>query len=176
MQASGNFPSNEMPITYSSLQTLVDNLHTAILATNSGSTSSTSNMHEQERMLVNGFNFIKSHVEYTSNNSLDPPTMITSAGMQVSTTGGANNGVTELTLSADGNGKITIRIPRGKDEKAFVFETSTDGIGFSKATSSSLTKVSIAGLTAATTVYVRYYAISKTGEGAVSQAKSVIVL
>lgn len=175
MQASGNFQANEMPISFSTLQTLVDNLHNAILATNNGSVTSTSNMHEQERILVNAFNFIKSHVEYIANNTLDAATIITSAGMQVATQSGSN-GVTELTLEALGNGKLQVRIPRGADEKAFVYEISTDGTTFTKATSSSLTKITISNLQAASTVYIRYYAISKNGEGATSQAKSVIVL
>ena|SRR3989344_5983994 len=104
---------------------------------------------------------------------LDPATVIISAGLQVASQGGSN-GVTELTLSADG--KLTIRVPRGKNEKAFVYETSSDGATFSKAASSSLTKITINNLIAASTIYVRYYAISKIGESAVSQAKSVIVL
>ncbi len=175
MQASGNFPLSDMPITYSTLQTLVDNLHNAIIATNSGSPSATSNMHEQERVLVNAFNFIKSHVEYVANNTLDPATMIVSAGMQVATQGGAN-GVTELTLEALGNGKLQVRIPRGTDEKAFVYEISADGATFNKATSSSLTKITISNLQPASTIYIRYYAIGKNGEGAISQVKNVIVV
>lgn len=174
MQASGNFPDNEMTVSYSRLQTLIDNLHNAILATNAGTTSSTTNMHEQERILLSAFNLVKAHVEYVANNSLDAATIITSAGMQVAVTGGAN-AVTELTLEAIGNGTITVKVPRGKDEKAFIFELSTDGTSFTKIICSALTKVNIANLTPASTVYIRYSAISKTGEGAISQAKSVIV-
>lgn len=176
MQASGNFPAGSMPITYSNLQTIIDNLHTAILATNDGGSSSVSNMHEQERILVGAFNLIKSHVEFVANNNVDPATTITSAGLQVVPNGGFN-GVSELTLAAAGNGTVTVRIPRGQDEKAFVFEKSTDGgASFSKAASSSLTKISIGGLQPASTVHVRYYAIGKNGEGAMSQAKYIIVL
>jgi hypothetical protein len=175
MQASGNFPANDMPISYTRLQAFINNLHDSILATNSGSPGSISNMHEQERILVNAFNFIKSHVEYVANNTLDPATVIVSAGMQVAVVGGGST-VTELTLETSGNGKITVRVPRASTDKAFAFETSLDGSTFTKATSSSLSKVTIGTWAPATTVYIRYYGIGKTGETAVSQAKSIIVL
>jgi hypothetical protein len=113
-------------------------------------------------------------VEYVANLSIDPATIITSAGMSVAVTGG-QNAVTELTADATGNGKIIIRVPRAAGEKAFIFETSTDGVNYSKTGSSSLTKIELSGFTPATTVHVRYYAISKTGDSAISQSKSVIV-
>src|SRR3989344_8681991 len=90
MQASGNFPANNMPMSYSSLQTIIDNLHNAILATNTGTTTSTSNMHEQERILMSAYNLIKAHVEFVANSSVDASGIIVSAGMQVAVTGGAN--------------------------------------------------------------------------------------
>lgn len=175
MQSSGNFPNSDLPLSYSSLQTIVDNLHNAILATNAGTTVNTSDMHEQERILVIAFNLVKAHVEFVANNSSTPETIITSAAMQVTVNGGSN-AVSELTLQAAGNGSVVVRVPRGKDEKAFVFEKSSDGVAYSKVTSSSLTKITINGLQTASTVYVRYYAISKNGEGEMSAAKSVIVL
>ena len=175
MQASGNFPANNMPMSYSSLQTIIDNLHNAILATNTGTTTSTSNMHEQERILMSAYNLIKAHVEFVANSSVDASGIIVSAGMQVAVTGGAN-AVTVLTLEASGNGEVIIKVPRGQDEKAFIFEASTDGTAFSKVRSSTLTKVTISGYSPGSTIYVRYFAINKIGETTTSQVVSAIVL
>ena len=175
MQASGNYPASDMPITYGRLQTLVDNLHNAILASNAGTSTSISTMHEQERILISAFNLIKAHVEFVANNTVDPTSMITSAGLQIAVSGGAS-GVSELTLETAGNGGVVIKVPRGPDEKAFVFEVSTDGTSFTKVKSSSLTKVTISPYTPGNTIYVRYYAITKVGETAISQVKSIIVL
>ena len=175
MQTSGNFPSSVMAISYGNIQTIIDDLHDAILATNAGTAASTSSMHEQERILVSAFNLVKGQVEFIANSNVDPATVITSAGMQVIANGGSN-AVTELALEAAGNGTVIVRVPRSPDEKAFVFEKSLDGITYTKAISSSLTKISITGLQPASTLYVRYYAISKNGESATSQAKSIIVL
>lgn len=69
-----------------------------------------------------------------------------------------------------------MRVPRVATEKAFVYEVSPDGVTYTKFTSSSLTKVTITGQQPGSTIYVRYYAISKNGEGAISQPKSVIVI
>src|SRR3989344_6525907 len=76
MQANGNFPASGMPITYSSLQNLINNLHNAIVAANNGTSSDTSNMHEQERILSNAFSLIKSHVEYIANLCLILPRLL----------------------------------------------------------------------------------------------------
>lgn len=175
MQASGNFPASDMPINYANLQTIVDNLHNAILATNTGTVQSTSVMHEKERMLISAFNVVKAHVEFVANNSVDAQGIILSAGMQVAVSNGSN-GVTTLTLEAGGNGKVVIKVPRGPDEKAFVFEASTDGASFTKVKSSTLTKVEISGYTPGSTLYVRYFGINKQGETAISEVKSLIVL
>jgi hypothetical protein len=175
MQASGNFPASTMPITYPSIQTIITNLHTAAVAANNGTTTDTSFMHEQERILVSAFNFIKAHVEFVANNTTDAATVIVAAGMQVAAIGGAN-GVSELTLDAIGNGTLQVRVPRQTDQKAFVFEYSADGATWVDLTSSSLTKVTLANQTPGSNIYVRYYGISKTGKGAYSQTKSAIVL
>lgn len=175
MQASGNFPASDMPINYSNLQTIIDNLHNAIIAANAGTVQSTSAMHEQERILISAFNVIKAHVDYVANNSVDAEGVILSAGLQVAALAGSS-GVTILTLEAQGNGKVVIKVPRGPDEKAFVFEVSTDGTSFTKVKSSTLTKVEISGYTPGSTIYVRYYAINKQGETALSEIKSTIVL
>lgn len=176
MQACGYFPAGGMPISYPSIQTIITNLHTAAVTASNGTTADTSHMHEQDRILVSAFNFLKAHVEFVANNSADPATVITAAGMQVATTGGGN-GVTELTLDAVGNGKLQVRVPRQTSEKAFLFEYSNDGgTTWNELTSSSLTKVTLANQTPGATIFVRYCAISKTGKSTFSQAKSAIVL
>jgi hypothetical protein len=176
MLASGNFPAGNMPITYVAIQTVINNLKTAIAAAAAinKSPNDTAKLHEQERILVTAFNFIKAHVEFEANNATDPASIITSAGMQVAPFGGTN-AVTELTLDALGNGTINIRVPRAIGEKAFIIEKSVDGNTWVEAITSSLTKIKLTGLTPSTTVYIRYYAISKTGKTAASQAKTVIV-
>jgi hypothetical protein len=176
MQSSGNFLASNMPITYLILQTLITDLHNAIIAAANGTPTDTAYMHEQERMLVNAFNLIKSHVEMVANNnSANAASIITSAGMQVATLGGSN-AVSELTLEALGNGKIKIRIPRQTGEKAFIFESSSDNITWTDVLFSSATTVTLPNLTPVSTIYIRYSAISKTGKGASSQSKSVVVL
>ncbi|MCD6066304.1 MAG: hypothetical protein K0S33_1130 [Bacteroidetes bacterium] len=132
---------------------MIDNLHNAILTTNSGVAGSTSDMHGKERMLVTAFNLIKAHVEYVANQNPDAETYITSAGMQVMQSGGASP-VSELTLDAPGNGVVIVRVPRGIGEKAFVYEMSTDNTGFTKVTSSTLAKITISAQQPGSTLYV----------------------
>ncbi len=176
MQSSGNFLASNMPITYLILQTLITDFHNAIIAAANGTPTDTAYMHEQERMLVNAFNLIKSHVEMVANNnSANAASIITSAGMQVATLGGSN-AVSELTLEALGNGKIKIRVPRQTGEKAFIFESSTDNITWTEVLFSSNTTITLSSQIPVSTIYIRYSAISKTGKGASSQAKSVVVL
>ena len=176
MQSSGNFLASNMPITYLILQTLITNLHNAIVAATNGTPTDTAYMHEQERMLVSAFNVIKSHVEMVANsNSANAASIITSAGMQVATSGGFN-AVSELTLEAIGNGKLQIRVPRQTGEKAFVYENSADGITWTEFASSTITKVTLSNQTPGSTVYIRYYAINKTGKTPYSQTKNAIVL
>jgi hypothetical protein len=177
MQSSGNFLASNMPITYLILQSLITNLHNAIVAATNGTPTDTAYMHEQERMLVNAFNLIKSHVEMVANNNgaANAASIITSAGLQVAIPGGAN-GVSELTLEATGNGKIKIRMPRQTGEKAFIIESSADGVTWAEVLYTSNTSVTLANQTPVSTIYVRYSSISKTGKGAYSQAKTVVVL
>jgi molybdopterin-binding protein len=176
MQTSGNFPAAGMPITYPSLQTIITNFHNSIIAATNGTPTDTAAMHEHERIFVSAFNFIRSHVEFVANgNSANAASIITSAGMQVAGIGG-NNAVSELTLEASGNGKIKIRIPRQTGEKAFIFESSADNITWGEVLFSSNTTVTLSNQTPVTTLYIRYSAISKTGKGAYSQAKTVVVL
>ncbi|MCD6066331.1 MAG: hypothetical protein K0S33_1157 [Bacteroidetes bacterium] len=108
MMASTLYPDAQLPVGYVSMQTLIDNLHHAIVATNSGTAGSTSDMREKERMLVTAFNLIKAHVEYVANQNVDAETFITSAGMQVMQSGGGSS-VSELTLDAPGNGVVMVR-------------------------------------------------------------------
>jgi hypothetical protein len=175
MQASVNFTNPPLP--YVDVQTLIDDFGASITQANSnGATAEdTRNMHEQEKLLVSAFNMLKMHVEFVANNSLDPEAVILSAGMQVAINGGAN-AVAELTLDAGGGGTVVIRVPRGPEEKAFVFEISNDGVSYSRLRSSTLTKVTISGYTAGSTIYIRYFAITKNGDGVVSAAKSVMVV
>ena len=176
MQSSGNFPAATMPISYPTLQSYITNLHQANIVAINGTPTDTAFMHEQERILVSALNFLKSHVEYMANtNSANTASIITSAGMQIASTGG-NNPVSELTLEAIGNGKLQIRVPRQTGEKAFVFESSADGIAWVEFTLNSLTKITLSNQALGSTVYIRFAAISKTGKGAYSQAKSAIIV
>lgn len=175
MQSSGNFAASTMPISYPALQTLITNLHGAVVAADNGTTTDTSHMHEQERILISAFNFIKAYVEMVANNNVDPTTIIISAGMQVAINGG-QNAVTELTLDATGNGTLQVRVPRLSDEKAFVFESSTDGTTWLEFASSTITKAELKQQTPGALIYVRYLAISKTGKSAYSNIKNAIVV
>ena len=176
MQSSGNFLASSMPITYVILQSLITNLHNAIVAATNGTPADTAYMHEQERMLVVAFNLIKAHVEMVANASgTNAASVITSAGMQVAASGGAN-AITELSVTAIGNGKVQIRVPRQTGEKAFIFESSADSNTWVEFASSTETKVTLSNQTPGSTVYIRYYAISKTGKSAYSQVKSAIAL
>lgn len=174
MQASGNFPANSMPITYAVLGTLKTNLHTAIVATGNGTPGSTSHMHEQERLLQSALNFIRAYVEQVANAAADPKTIIESAGMSVVVSPGSSP-VTELTVTAIGNGEIQVSVPRNNGESAFVYQFSTDGINWQEFAMSKLATVVLSNQTPATTLYFRFAAIGKT-KGTFSQAKSVIVL
>lgn len=157
------------------IQTIITNLHNAIVAAHNGTTTDTSFMHEQERILVSAFNFIKSHVEFVANHTTDAATVIVSAGMRLAINSGAN-GISTLTLDAMGNGTLQVWVHRQTGEKAFVYEYSTDSTTWVELTSSSLTKVALANQTPGSTIYARYYVISKTGKSAYSQSKSAIVL
>ena len=175
MQSSGNFSASNMPIPYPSIQTIITNLHNATVAASNGTTADTAYMHEQERIFVSAFNFLKAHVEMVANNSTSPVSIITSAGMQVAASGGFN-AVSELTLEATGNGKLQVRVPRQIGEKAFIYESSADGTTWVEFATGTVTKVTLANQTPGSTVYIRYYAINKTGKSSYSQVKSAIVV
>ena len=176
MQSSGYFPASSMPITYPAIQTLITNLHNASVVASNGTTTDTVYMHEQERVLLSAFNFLKAHIELVANNTTTPNAIITAAGLQVAVNGG-NNGVTDLTLNAIGNGKLQVTVPRQASEKAFVYEYSTDGgTTWLELISSSLSKVTLSNQTPGSNISVRYYSISKIGKGAYSQTKSAIIV
>ncbi len=176
MQSSGYLPASSMPITYPAIQTLITNLHNASVVASNGNTADTVYMHEQERVLLSAFIFLKAHIELTANNTTTPNAIITAAGLQIAVNGG-NNGVTELTLNAIGNGKLQVSVPRQANEKAFVYEYSTDGgTTWLELISSSLSKVTLTNQTPGSNISVRYYSISKTGKSAYSQVKTAIIV
>ncbi|MDP2384975.1 MAG: hypothetical protein Q8M29_01270 [Bacteroidota bacterium] len=73
---------------------------------------------------------------------------------------------------------MQIRVPRHAGEAAFRFEYSltNNGNDWQLFTYSSLTKQVIKSQAPASTIYVRYAAIDKTGIGTFSTTKSAIVL
>lgn len=174
MQASGNFPAATMPISYAVLSTYKNNLHTAIVAMGNGTPGSTSHMHEQERILVSALNFLRAYVEQVANAGTDPTTLIESAGMSVYSTSG-NSAVTELTLTATGNGTIQICVPRNKGEAAFIYQSSTDAVTWEEFAVSKLATVELQNQTPASTLSFRFAPVGKS-KGAFCQSKSVIVL
>src|ERR1035437_1908484 len=106
MQASGNFPDSIMTISYSRLDELRVNVHNAVIAVGTGM-GTAAQVKDEVRLLVSAFNFVRSLVEKTANESADPQAVIESAGMTVITTLG-NTAVTEITLSAMGGGTIQV--------------------------------------------------------------------
>jgi hypothetical protein len=174
MQASGNFPAADMPIAYTQLDTLKTNLHTAIVTAASGAPGSAGDMHEQERLLVTAYNFVRAFVEKKANASTDPTAMIESAAMTVYSASG-NTAVTELTLTAMGNGTIQVCVPRAKGEAAFVYQYSTDGQNWQEFVVSKLATVELTNQTPGATLYFRFAAINLT-KGPFSQAKSIMVV
>lgn len=176
MQNSGNFPNATMPMSYAASQTLVTNLQNATLAAASGNAADISTMHEEEKLLMLGFNLLKAHVEMVSNTYTNPDAIILSAGMTVaSNTGGA--GVTDLTVDALGGGKVQVRVPRTATEKAFCYQysTSTDPTNWIVITYNSLSKIVFNGQTPGTILNIRYASIGNTGMGTFCSPKQVVV-
>lgn len=75
-----------------------------------------------------------------------------------------------------GSGVIQIKIPKVTAEKAYVFELSTDGITWTEVAFTTITKTKLTGQPPETKIYIRYYAISKTGKTSYSVVKNIIVL
>ena len=69
-----------MPISCTTLQGFITNLHNANVDVSNDTVTDTSFMHEQERILVSAFNCIKAHVEFVAKNTTDGETVIASAG------------------------------------------------------------------------------------------------
>lgn len=173
--ASVYFPPASLPIPLASLSNSVNNLHNAIIATGSGAAGSVSNMHEKERILLSMFNVLRSYVEMQANNTADPKTIIEAAGMSA-VKGGGGASVTELTLTALGNGEVQVSVPRNTGEASFIYQYSSDGgTTWQEFECSKLATVSIKNQTPAATLNFRYAAVGKT-KGAFGQSKSVIVL
>lgn len=173
--APAYFPASSLPIPLASLTACVNNLHTAILGTASGTAGSISNMHEKERILLSMFGVLRAWVEMQANNTADPKTVIEAAGM-TAVQGNGGSSVTELTITALGNGEMQVSVPRSTGEAAFIYEYSGDGgTTWAEFTCSKLATVSLKGQTPASTLLFRYTPIGKT-RGATSQSKSAIVL
>jgi hypothetical protein len=177
MQSSGNFPDASLPISYVNLQALVTNLHNAVVLAEHGSSADTSRMHDDERKLMMAFNLIKMHVEMVSNATTDPDSYILSSGMVLGANSG-QNAVSDLSLEALGEGVVQIRVPRHAGDKAFCYQyallSSPDNwlnIGFN-----SLSKIRYSDQTPGTVILVRYAPIGKTGLGAFSSAKQIMVV
>ena len=169
------FPTGSLPIPLASLQTSITNLHNAILATGSGASSSISNMHEKERIVISLFGVLRAYVEMQANNTPDPKTVIEAAGMVALSIGGSNP-VSELTLSAIGNGIVQVSVPRQTGEAAFTYQYSTDaGATWIEFENSKMATIQLKNQTPASILHFRYAAIGKT-KGAFSQSKSLIVL
>ena len=169
------FPVASLPLPLASLQTGITNLHNAIIATGSGMAGTTSNMHEKERLVLSLFNLMRAYVEMQANNTTNPQTIIEAAGMvAVSITGGAP--VTELTITALGNGTMQISAPRQKGEVSFIYQYSNDnGATWLEIDCSKLATIYQKNQTPASTLLYRFAAVGKT-KGAFSQVKSAIVL
>jgi hypothetical protein len=172
MQASGNF--TDIPISNTETATVIADYHNSILLAGTGASGTVSAMHGQRRIFISTFNFIRSYVERKANKSIDPKTIIESAGMTAYTTSGTT-AVTELTLTAIGNGTVQVNVPRNTGEVAFIYEYSTDGLVWQEFVISKLATVELPNQTPASILYFRFAAIAKA-KGAFSQSKSVIVL
>lgn len=169
------FPTSSLPLPLASATNALDDLHNAILATATGSAGSVSNMHEKERIVMFTFNILKAYVEMVANNTTDPQTVIEAAGMSVAKQGG-NTSVTELTITALGNGSMEISVPRNTGEKAFVYFYSADnGNTWIEFECSTLATVTLKNQIPASSLQFKYAPIAKT-KGAFSQIKTAIVL
>jgi hypothetical protein len=175
MKNSGNFPDADWPIPPVSVQKAITDLSTAITAAANGVPGGVSNMHEKERVLMSVFNLMRSYVELTANNTADPKTIIESAGMVAYTT--VNSGpLTDMKLTAEAGGTVTIEVPRMAGEVAFVYQLSSDaGVTWTTVESSKLAQLKVKGLSPGSILHFRFAAIGKV-QGVFSQSKSVVVV
>ncbi len=173
--ATTYFPANGLPIPLASITASINNLHNAIYSASNGVAGGVSNMHDKEKILLSQCNLLRAYVEMVAHASLDPKTVIEAAGMQAVISAGYS-AVTELTITALGNGAMQVSVPRNTGEAAFIYQYSTDGgttwleLNYSK-----LATITLNNQTPATVLHFRYAPISKT-KGAFSQIKSGIVL
>ena len=176
MQAASNyFPANSLPIPLATITTSSNNLHNAIYTASNGVAGGVSNMHDKEKILLSQCNLLRAYVEMVAHASLDPKTVIEAAGMQAVSNSGYPV-VSELTVTALGNGAMQVSVPRNVGEVAFVYHYSTDGgTTWLELECSKLATVTLKAQTLATVLHFRYAPIGKT-KGAFSQAKSGIVL
>ena len=176
MQAAPTyFPAASLPFPYASATTAINNLNAATLAAESGAAGTVSNMHEKERILVSILTIYRAYVEMVANNSADPKTIIEAAGMNPITQSGSLP-VSELTVTASGNGVITISVPRQAGEVAFIYQYSSDaGLNWQDFMFSKIASVQLTNQTPGANLHFRFAAIGKT-RGAFSQVKSTFVL
>lgn len=173
--ASPYFASTTWPIPLPSVNVAIDDLHNSIIATASNAPGAVSYMHEKRRVVIALFNVLRPIVELTANNTVDPKTVIESVGMEAVTPIGSTP-VTELTLTALGNGIIEVHVPRKPGQKAFVYEYSTDaGITWQAFGHSKLQSMQLKNQTPASTLHFRFAPIGKS-LGGYSQVKKIIVL
>ena len=173
--ASPYFASITWPIPLPSVNTAIDDLHSSIIATATNAAGAVSYMHEKQRIVIALFNVLRPIVELTANNTIDPKTVIEAVGM-VAVEHNGNTHITELTLTALGNGVIEVHVPRKAGQKAFVYEYSTDaGITWQAFGHSKLQSMQLKNQTPASTLYFRFAPIGNF-LGAYSDVKKVIVL
>ncbi len=177
MQNSGNFPDATRPIKYAASQAIITSARNAVVAATNGTASDTSYMHEQIKLLMMTYNLIKAYVEITAHSYTNPDSIILSAGMTVAVYGG-QNAVSDLTLDAVGNGTIQIRVPRTPADKAFCFEMAlaNDPNNWQIIGYNSLAKFDLKNQTPGTNILIRFAAIGKTGMGAFSNSKQIMVI
>lgn len=175
MNTAPAFVGKAWPIPLATTDAALNDLHSSILLAANGTPGSVSNMHEKQRIVVSLFNVYKPFVEMVANNTVDPKTVIESAGMTAVVYGGSSP-VTDLTLTAVGNGTVEISVPRQTGESAFIYQYSSDGGStWQDVECSKLATIQHKNQTPASTLQYRFAAIGKT-KGAFSQPKSVIVL
>jgi hypothetical protein len=175
IKASPYFDLTKTPIPLDSADLSLNDLSNAITAAENKAPGSVSHMHEMERVVLSVFNLIKSYVEVAANASTDPKSVIESAGL-IAIARSNNGPVTDLTVTALGNGVVEIEVPRAKGEAAFIYQYSADGgVTWVEFEHSKLATVQLTRQTPASTLLFRFAAIGKT-KGSFSQAKSAIVL
>jgi hypothetical protein len=175
MNTAPAFAGMTWPIPITTADAALNDLHDSILLAANGTPGSISNMHEKQRIAVSLFNVYKPFVEMVANNTADPKTVIESVGMTAVVYGGSSP-VTDLTLSAVGNGTVEISVPRQTGESAFIYQYSSDGgTTWQDVECSKLATILHKNQTPASTLQYRFAAIGKT-KGAFSQPKSIIVL